>query len=392
MGWGGGVWGAAVQQYHPVAENEVAELWQPDSPGCLRTASPHADDPASDSAGHLEGAAGQQCATSSQTVPPLPLAPAGFVIGQVGVAEVGSQILYLWPEDGWQRGKVDRPSRVAPFSHVVRYRRATSALHGEVDTLLDECSYGSRWVLLAPDTLTSPTAAGCRQDYPTQPNNAEGHCGSFAKGERPSAAAVRSGNQLPSLVSERANESLSFNTLLPQKNHSKMVGTGEGAVEGVVGQVCLKSLRLIRKDLGTSTSGNRETLVASIRALTAKAKARSSKSQVRRLASARDSGGSCCGACGESPVPADPAKLSALVTVPQEWPCDGCGRPDREDEMVLCDACDGGWHLDCLSPALTTIPVGEWFCPACAVSHLPRAANSGSGQNCQVQSAGRCNA
>ena len=63
---------------------------------------------------------------------------------------VGSQVLYWWPSDGWQRGVVARVRNAGGFSHVVRYRRPTSALHGDVDTLLDAASYGSRWVLLAP--------------------------------------------------------------------------------------------------------------------------------------------------------------------------------------------------------------------------------------------------
>jgi hypothetical protein len=59
---------------------------------------------------------------------------------------------------------------------------------------------------------------------------------------------------------------------------------------------------------------------------------------------------------------------SDFSSVWQEWPCDGCGRADREDEMVLCDMCDAGWHLDCLSPALSAVPDGDWLCPECAVA------------------------
>ena len=60
----------------------------------------------------------------------------------------------------------------------------------------------------------------------------------------------------------------------------------------------------------------------------------------------------------------------------QEWPCDGCGRADREEEMVLCDACDAGWHLDCLSPALPAVPDGDWLCLECAVGHPVSTAQS----------------
>mgnify|MGYP003337495706 FL=1 len=87
---------------------------------------------------------------SSEAAPRPPRPPPGFLLSGVGPAAVGSFILYWWPSDGWQRGVVARPSSSSAFSHVVRYRRATSALHGDVDTLLDNASYGTRWVLLAP--------------------------------------------------------------------------------------------------------------------------------------------------------------------------------------------------------------------------------------------------
>ncbi|XP_078076972.1 uncharacterized protein phrf1 isoform X2 [Mustelus asterias] len=49
--------------------------------------------------------------------------------------------------------------------------------------------------------------------------------------------------------------------------------------------------------------------------------------------------------------------------------CEVCGRSDREDSLLLCDGCDSGYHLDCLTPALNTVPVEEWFCPECAVNN-----------------------
>ena len=87
--------------------------------------------------------------TSGPARPP-PRPPSGFVLAGAGPAAVGAHILYWWPSDGWQRGVVARARKSGAFSHVVRYRRATSALHGEVDTLLDAASYGARWVLLVP--------------------------------------------------------------------------------------------------------------------------------------------------------------------------------------------------------------------------------------------------
>ncbi|XP_060625452.2 PHD and RING finger domain-containing protein 1 isoform X1 [Anolis sagrei] len=46
--------------------------------------------------------------------------------------------------------------------------------------------------------------------------------------------------------------------------------------------------------------------------------------------------------------------------------CEVCGRSDREDRLLLCDGCDAGYHMECLNPPLSEVPVDEWFCPLCA--------------------------
>ncbi|EZA62404.1 PHD and RING finger domain-containing protein [Ooceraea biroi] len=45
--------------------------------------------------------------------------------------------------------------------------------------------------------------------------------------------------------------------------------------------------------------------------------------------------------------------------------CEICNQSDREDRMLLCDGCDRGYHLECLTPPMTTVPIEEWFCPEC---------------------------
>lgn len=45
--------------------------------------------------------------------------------------------------------------------------------------------------------------------------------------------------------------------------------------------------------------------------------------------------------------------------------CEICHEPDREDVMLLCDECNRGYHMDCLSPPLSRIPVGVWYCMPC---------------------------
>lgn len=48
--------------------------------------------------------------------------------------------------------------------------------------------------------------------------------------------------------------------------------------------------------------------------------------------------------------------------------CEICNRPDREDVMLLCDHCNHGYHMDCLSPPLSEIPEGSWYCDNCVDS------------------------
>ncbi|XP_038113307.1 PHD and RING finger domain-containing protein 1-like isoform X1 [Culex quinquefasciatus] len=48
--------------------------------------------------------------------------------------------------------------------------------------------------------------------------------------------------------------------------------------------------------------------------------------------------------------------------------CEVCRRPDREDTMLLCDACNLGFHMECLSPPLEIVPVGSWYCDCCFAS------------------------
>jgi hypothetical protein len=47
-------------------------------------------------------------------------------------------------------------------------------------------------------------------------------------------------------------------------------------------------------------------------------------------------------------------------------PCGSCGRLDREDEMVVCDRCEGCWHPECgQDGGSNPIHDGPWYCSAC---------------------------
>uniref|UniRef100_A0A3Q3F4J0 RING-type domain-containing protein n=1 Tax=Labrus bergylta TaxID=56723 RepID=A0A3Q3F4J0_9LABR len=47
--------------------------------------------------------------------------------------------------------------------------------------------------------------------------------------------------------------------------------------------------------------------------------------------------------------------------------CERCGRSDRRHRLLVCTHCDSGYHMDCMTPPLTTGPEGDWICPECAV-------------------------
>uniref|UniRef100_A0A8C2KZN1 Bromodomain adjacent to zinc finger domain 2B n=1 Tax=Cyprinus carpio TaxID=7962 RepID=A0A8C2KZN1_CYPCA len=45
--------------------------------------------------------------------------------------------------------------------------------------------------------------------------------------------------------------------------------------------------------------------------------------------------------------------------------CQICRKGDNEELLLLCDGCDRGCHTYCHKPKISTIPDGDWFCPAC---------------------------
>ncbi|KAA8590471.1 hypothetical protein FQN60_014405 [Etheostoma spectabile] len=53
----------------------------------------------------------------------------------------------------------------------------------------------------------------------------------------------------------------------------------------------------------------------------------------------------------------------------EQTSCEVCGGTDREDRLLLCDGCDAGYHMECLTPPLDSVPVEEWFCPECEANN-----------------------
>lgn len=48
--------------------------------------------------------------------------------------------------------------------------------------------------------------------------------------------------------------------------------------------------------------------------------------------------------------------------------CEQCQGGAHEQSMLLCDRCDRGWHLYCLTPPLSSVPPGNWYCFDCLTS------------------------
>ncbi|GAV83993.1 PHD domain-containing protein/SET domain-containing protein [Cephalotus follicularis] len=52
--------------------------------------------------------------------------------------------------------------------------------------------------------------------------------------------------------------------------------------------------------------------------------------------------------------------------------CQQCGSGDRDDELLLCDKCDKGFHMKCVRPIVVRVPIGKWLCPNCSSNRRVR--------------------
>lgn len=48
-----------------------------------------------------------------------------------------------------------------------------------------------------------------------------------------------------------------------------------------------------------------------------------------------------------------------------DLPCKICQRTEDEDVMLLCDKCNRGYHMFCLTPPMQEVPADDWYCPSC---------------------------
>jgi len=53
---------------------------------------------------------------------------------------------------------------------------------------------------------------------------------------------------------------------------------------------------------------------------------------------------------------------------------------ETDDQLLLCDRCDQGYHTFCLDPPMTTIPPDKWYCGVCIKKKRKRQPGKAEGQ------------
>lgn len=81
-----------------------------------------------------------------------------------------------------------------------------------------------------------------------------------------------------------------------------------------------------------------------------------------------------CYECGNSGHPSClqySKELVEFISVGGPWlcleckKCIVCGMSANADDLLICDACDKGFHMECLDPPIPSLPEGRWVCPMC---------------------------
>ena len=80
-----------------------------------------------------------------------------------------------------------------------------------------------------------------------------------------------------------------------------------------------------------------------------------------------------CHECGNSGHPSCLQYTPSLVDRIRAEPwlcleckrCMHCDKGAATDDLLFCDACDKGFHMECLDPPLEKLPTGRWICPIC---------------------------
>jgi len=87
-----------------------------------------------------------------------------------------------------------------------------------------------------------------------------------------------------------------------------------------------------------------------------------------------------CNECGNSGHPSCmqySKELTARVRL-EPWQCMECKKCHickvigDAAQLLFCDACDKGYHMQCLTPPLDEMPIGSWMCETCVADHAGR--------------------
>ncbi len=63
-----------------------------------------------------------------------------------------------------------------------------------------------------------------------------------------------------------------------------------------------------------------------------------------------------------STSPSSSAKSIPLIGTSVIGGCCVCGLDNNHETLLLCDICDGPYHLACLHPPMDSVPEGDWIC------------------------------
>ncbi len=64
----------------------------------------------------------------------------------------------------------------------------------------------------------------------------------------------------------------------------------------------------------------------------------------------------------------NPTTITSTWIPPLDYPCQVCQRTDDADQMLLCNNCNGGYHLFYLKLELIQIPTSLWYCSLCSLA------------------------
>lgn len=78
---------------------------------------------------------------------------------------------------------------------------------------------------------------------------------------------------------------------------------------------------------------------------------------------------------------------SEAMDLTEDTICEECKSADNAENMLLCDKCDKGYHMACLSPPIKSVPAGDWFCQSCDLARRAAQgkASAGTGQKSPAQ-------